>query len=265
MTEEVTVTAESTLLQSDVALRKTDRGEGHRAAVVPGPQSDWRRRAEGRRHRWQLQHVGFESLTNGGFNINGSRNDENNITVDGATAIRTRSNGAIIGIQNVDTIQEVQVLTGDYMPEYGRVERRADPVHHQERQQQVQRQRSGITCAMTRCRRTPGRATAAPTRSRTAVRRRSNSSSTRYSVGGPIPFGKVKDKLFFFGAQEWVNFFQVSDEHRGRSDGQDADAATSASCSNPNNGFTGVRVIMDPHNRTAVPRQHHSSRPPESE
>ena len=57
---------------------------------------------------------------NGGFNINGSRTDENNITVDGATAIRTRSSGAIIGIQNVDAIQEVQVLTGDYMPEYGR-------------------------------------------------------------------------------------------------------------------------------------------------
>ena len=65
--------------------------------------------------------MSFESLTNGGFNINGSRTDENNITVDGATAIRTRSNGAIIGVQNVDTIQEVQVLTGDYMPEYGRV------------------------------------------------------------------------------------------------------------------------------------------------
>ena len=59
-------------------------------------------------------------LGNGGFNINGSRSDENNITVDGATAIRTRSYGAIVGIQNVDAIQEVQVLTGDYMPEYGR-------------------------------------------------------------------------------------------------------------------------------------------------
>ena len=63
----------------------------------------------------------FSDLGNGGFSINGSRTDENNITVDGATAIRTRSNGAIVGIQNVDALQEVQVLTGDYMPEYGRV------------------------------------------------------------------------------------------------------------------------------------------------
>ena len=28
--------------------------------------------------------------------------------------------GAIIGVQNADTVQEVQVLTANYMPEYGR-------------------------------------------------------------------------------------------------------------------------------------------------
>ena len=42
------------------------------------------------------------------------------ITIDGAVAIRTRSSGAIIGVQNVDAVQEVQVLTANYMPEYGR-------------------------------------------------------------------------------------------------------------------------------------------------
>src|SRR5690606_34154403 len=67
-----------------------------------------------------FNNYGFSSLSNGGFNINGSRADENNITVDGATAIRTRSSGAVIGVQNVDALQEVQVLTGNYMPEYGR-------------------------------------------------------------------------------------------------------------------------------------------------
>ena len=63
---------------------------------------------------------GFDDLGNGGFNINGSRADENTISVDGATAVRTRSSGDIIGIQNVDAVQEVQVLTANYMPEYGR-------------------------------------------------------------------------------------------------------------------------------------------------
>ena len=61
-----------------------------------------------------------DSLTNGGFNINGSRSDENLITVDGAIATRTRSSGAIIGTINTDTVQEVQVLTSNYLPEYGR-------------------------------------------------------------------------------------------------------------------------------------------------
>ena len=67
-----------------------------------------------------FNNLGFAAFSNGGFNINGGRSDENNITVDGAVAIRTRSAGTIIGIQNVDTLQEVQVLTANYMPEYGR-------------------------------------------------------------------------------------------------------------------------------------------------
>ena len=61
-----------------------------------------------------------DSLTNGGFNINGSRSDENLITVDGAIATRTRSAGAVIGTINADTVQEIQVLTSNYLPEYGR-------------------------------------------------------------------------------------------------------------------------------------------------
>jgi hypothetical protein len=61
-----------------------------------------------------------DSLTTGGFNINGSRSDENLITIDGAIATRTRSSGAIIGTVNVDTVSEMQVLTASYLPEYGR-------------------------------------------------------------------------------------------------------------------------------------------------
>src|SRR5207244_5573992 len=61
-----------------------------------------------------------DNLTTGGFNINGSRSDENLITVDGAIATRTRSTGAIIGALNVDAVEEVQVLTSNYLPEYGR-------------------------------------------------------------------------------------------------------------------------------------------------
>ncbi|HET6862944.1 MAG TPA: TonB-dependent receptor [Pyrinomonadaceae bacterium] len=55
-----------------------------------------------------------------GFSINGSRLEENLITVDGAIAIRTRASGAIIGIPNADSVQELQVFTSNYLPEYGR-------------------------------------------------------------------------------------------------------------------------------------------------
>lgn len=61
-----------------------------------------------------------DGLGNGNFSINGSRPDENGITVDGALALRTRSAGAILGTLNVDTIAEVQILTADYSAEYGR-------------------------------------------------------------------------------------------------------------------------------------------------
>jgi hypothetical protein len=61
-----------------------------------------------------------DSLTDGGFSINGSRGDENLVTIDGAIATRTRSAGSMIGTVNVDTVQEMQVLTASYLPEYGR-------------------------------------------------------------------------------------------------------------------------------------------------
>jgi len=47
-----------------------------------------------------------DSVSNGGFNINGGRADEYNVVVDGAIATRTRSSGSMLGAQDVDTVQE---------------------------------------------------------------------------------------------------------------------------------------------------------------
>ncbi len=58
-------------------------------------------------------------LTNGGFNINGTRQQDTMITQDGAPATRTRGNGTSIGVAIVDATQEVQVLGTDYAAEYG--------------------------------------------------------------------------------------------------------------------------------------------------
>lgn len=59
-------------------------------------------------------------LTSGGLNINGGRTQDNLITLDGAVAVRTRSNGTSIGAADVDAVQEVQILTANYGSEYGR-------------------------------------------------------------------------------------------------------------------------------------------------
>lgn len=65
--------------------------------------------------------AGFNrGLTSGSFNINGSRSQDNLITFDGAVAIRTRSNGTSIGVADLDSTQEVQILTANYNAEYGR-------------------------------------------------------------------------------------------------------------------------------------------------
>ena len=61
-----------------------------------------------------------DSVSNGGFSINGGRADEYVVMVDGAVATRTRSSGSMLGSQDVDTIQEVQILTANYNAEYGR-------------------------------------------------------------------------------------------------------------------------------------------------
>lgn len=64
---------------------------------------------------------GFSAeLSSGGFNINGSRSQDNLITFDGAVGIRTRSNGTSIGTADLDSTQEIQILTANYSAEYGR-------------------------------------------------------------------------------------------------------------------------------------------------
>jgi hypothetical protein len=53
------------------------------------------------------------------FQINGARTQDTLVTFDSAPAVRTRGNGAIIGVASVDSVQEMQVLTANYSPEYG--------------------------------------------------------------------------------------------------------------------------------------------------
>jgi Carboxypeptidase regulatory-like domain len=207
LTEEVTVTSEASLLQTDVAVRKTVEAKDIELLSFSGRNPIGVPALKAGVIGGSFNNAGFDSLTTGGFNINGSRSDENIIYVDGAVASRTRSTGAIIGVQNADTVQEVQVLTANYMPEYGRSSggqirfvsksgssRYSGSASYFWRDESLQantwsRNRGGGTQAEG----------PAPF----------DYKQYGYAFGGPIPGGALKDKLFFFGAQEWVDFFQV--------------------------------------------------------
>ena len=54
------------------------------------------------------------NFSQGPSNINGARTPESLITYDGAPAVRTRSNGTSLGAADVDSTQEIQILTADY-------------------------------------------------------------------------------------------------------------------------------------------------------
>src|SRR5579862_62615 len=53
------------------------------------------------------------------FRINGARVQDTQYWIDGAPAVRTRNDGQIVAGANVSAVQEIQVLTADYSPEYG--------------------------------------------------------------------------------------------------------------------------------------------------
>jgi hypothetical protein len=55
-----------------------------------------------------------------GLYINGSIAKNNGMTLDGAPMVRTRSNGTSIGVADVDSTSQVQVLSTSFPAEYGR-------------------------------------------------------------------------------------------------------------------------------------------------
>ncbi len=148
-----------------------------------------------------------DSVTNGGFSINGSRADEYVVAVDGAVATRTRSSGSMLGAQDVDTIQEVQILTADYNAEYGRssggqirfVTKSGSRNFHGDL---VENFRNSALDANTWTRNhSPD-----PKQFRGPDPFRFNDFG--FDVGGPVFIPKVfnrdRNKLFFFYAEEWI-------------------------------------------------------------
>jgi hypothetical protein len=209
ISETVTVVAATTPIQTDVAIRKTVEAKDIELLSFSGRNPLGVPALKPGVIGGNFNNLGFAAFSNGGFSINGGRADENTISVDGAVAIRTRSAGTIIGVQNVDAVQEVQVLTANYMPEYGRASggqirfitksgsnRYTGSASYYYRDDRLQAN------SWTRNRSTNPRENSGPAPF--------DYKQYGYSVGGPIPGDWFKDKLFFFAAQEWVDFFQVA-------------------------------------------------------
>jgi carboxypeptidase family protein len=211
--ESVTIVAEATPLQSNTGqvaktieskqiqdLMINGRNPINLALLKPGVRGG----AGGSLNSFQP-----DSLSSGGFNINGSRSDENLITIDGAIATRTRSAGAIIGTLNVDTVQEIQVLTASYMPEYGRssggqlrfVTKGGGRAFHADAYEFFRD--DGLDA-------NSWSRNASPLPELNSQPAPFNFNQFGYDVGGPVyipgKFNESREKLFFFWAQEWIHY-----------------------------------------------------------
>ncbi|HEY7351816.1 MAG TPA: carboxypeptidase regulatory-like domain-containing protein [Terriglobales bacterium] len=208
-TETIQVTANAATLQTESAsvqqlvtrqqidsLELNGRNPVGLAALVPGARSS------------TLASLSF-NFSQGPANFNGSRNPENLITFDGAPATRTRSNGTSLGAADVDSTQEVQILTSNYAPEYGRTSGAQIRITTKTGTNQFhgavyEYLRNNALNANTWSRNSnPATQFTAPLQY----------NQFGYNLGGPfyIPgkFNTNKTKVFFYWGEEWVKYHFV--------------------------------------------------------
>jgi len=205
-TESVEVIASATQLQTESAsvqklvsreqidsLELNGRNPVGLASLVPGARGG------------NLAGLSF-NFTQGPSNFNGSRNPENLITYDGAPATRTRSNGTSLGAADVDSTQEVQILTAAYAAEYGRTSGAQIRILTRSGSRDLR----GAAYEYVR-----NDAFNANTWTRNKTRGLNYVPPFRYNqygyqVGGPffIPgkFNKDRNKYFWYWGQEWVKY-----------------------------------------------------------
>lgn len=147
------------------------------------------------------------NFSQGPSNINGARTPESLITFDGAPAVRTRSNGTSIGAADVDSTQEIQILTTDYAPEFGRSSGGQIRIVTKSGSQQFhgaayEYDRNTIFNA------NPWQRNANP--ATTHITAPIHYNQFGYNIGGPlyIPnhFNTDKSKVFWYWGQEWVRY-----------------------------------------------------------
>ena len=140
------------------------------------------------------------SLATNNQSINGNRGQTNNVTIDGGFNLQSGSNASQINNLGIDYIQEVKIQTSNFSAEYGRnsgaqvslVTRSGGNDFH------------GSAFEFLRNDKLDARSFFAP------VRPTLRFNNFGYSFGGPI----FKDKLFFFGGQEWKYIRRLSAAQR---------------------------------------------------
>ncbi len=140
------------------------------------------------------------SLATNNQSINGNRGQTNNVTIDGGFNLQSGSNASQINNLGIDFIQEVKIQTADFSAEYGRnsggqvslVSRSGSNEFH------------GSAFEFVRNDKLDARPFFAP------IRPTLRFNDFGFSIGGPI----IKDKLFFFGGQEYKYIRRLSNAQR---------------------------------------------------
>lgn len=159
---------------------------------------------------WGVALTGFSGtdLGTGIRSINGGRGNDVLVTVDGAIANRTRSTiDTMLGVQDPETLQEIQVLTSNYAAEYGRA---SSGVVRMVTKSGTREFHGGLTYLFQN----------SALNANTWARNRSNDprvsgspppwryNNPGFTLGGPIyipgKFNTDRSKLFFFWGEEWV-------------------------------------------------------------
>jgi len=184
-------------------------------------------------------------LDSGGFTINGGRSQDSLITFDGAVGIRTRANGTSIGTADVDTVQEVQVLTANYSAEYGRsgngqirmVTKSGTKQFHGTAYEYFRN--SALDANSWDRNRNAATNFVAPFRY----------NQFGYNVNGPVLIPKVfnesREKLFFLFSEEWVRR-RFEDTLQQRVPTLAMRNGDFSELLAPNTFYSGTRVINDP-------------------
>ena len=190
------------------------------------------------------------SFATGITSINGGRSEEFMTTVDGAPSIRVRANGGFtMGMQNADTVEEVQVLTTNYQAELGRASAGLLRLVTKSGSQQFHGNAfwSGQNDSLN---------ANTWTNNRAGIQKSPvNFDQYGFTAGGPIyvpgVFNTSRTKLFFFWGEEWDRINSVENQQAVVPSAAMRNGDFSELLNPANPYFRAVRLIRDP--QTGLP------------